>query len=77
VVGTEGEGTTLLRLCSKLYSDVSSEWRGENRVMLEVVDTVSRHTEKRGIWVLDRSGDRGVCSIPSSGTPYIPMFSAT
>jgi len=27
--------------------------------MLEVVDTVSRHTEKRGIWVLDRGGDRG------------------
>jgi hypothetical protein len=38
---------------------VSPEWRGENRVMLEVVDTVSRHTEKRGIWVLDRGGDRG------------------
>jgi len=54
VVGTEREATTLLPLCSKLYSDVSPEWRGENRVMLEVVDTVSRHTEKRGIWVLDR-----------------------
>jgi hypothetical protein len=59
VVGTEREGTTLLPLCSKLYSDVSPEWRGENRVMLEVIDTVSRHTEKRGIWVLDRGGDRG------------------
>jgi len=59
VVGTEREGTTLLPLCSKLYSDVSPEWRGENRVMLEVIDTVSRHTGKRGIWVLDRGGDRG------------------
>jgi hypothetical protein len=59
VVGTEREGTTLLPLCSKLYSEVSPEWRGENRVMLEVVDTVSRHTGKRGIWVLDRGGDRG------------------
>jgi hypothetical protein len=59
VVGTEREATTILPLCSKLYSDVSPEWRGENRVMLEVVDTVSRHTGKRGIWVLDRGGDRG------------------
>ncbi|HUV06382.1 MAG TPA: transposase, partial [Spirochaetia bacterium] len=59
VVGTEREGTTLLPLCSKLYSDVSPEWRGENRVMLEVIDIVSRHAGKRGIWVLDRGGDRG------------------
>ena len=59
VVGTEREGTTILPVLNKLYSDVSPEWRGENRVMLEVVDTVSRHTGKRGIWVLDRGGDRG------------------
>ena len=55
----ERGGTTILPLCSQLYSDVSPEWRGENRVMLEEVDTVSRHTGKRGIWVLDRRGDRG------------------
>ena len=59
VVGTEGEGTTILPVCNKLYSDVSPEWRGENRVMLEVIDTVSRQSGKRGIWVLDRGGDRG------------------
>jgi hypothetical protein len=59
VVGTESEGTTILPVLNKLYSDVSPEWRGENRVMLEVIDTVSRHTGKRGIWVLDRGGDRG------------------
>jgi hypothetical protein len=59
VVGTEREGTTILPVLNKLYSDVSPEWRGEDRVMLEVIDTVSRHTGKRGIWVLDRGGDRG------------------
>jgi hypothetical protein len=35
VVGTEREGTTILPVLNKLYSAVSPEWRGENRVRSE------------------------------------------
>jgi hypothetical protein len=58
VVGTEVGETGIIPLYSSLYSQQAPEFRSENRQMERAMDRVSVHTQKRGVWVLDRGGDR-------------------
>lgn len=58
VVGTEVGETGIILLYSALYSQQAPDLRSENRQMERAMDRVSVHTQKRGVWVLDRGGDR-------------------
>jgi len=58
VVGTEKGETGIIPLYSSLYSQQAPEFRSENRQIERAMERVSTFTEKRGIWVLDRGGDR-------------------
>jgi len=58
VIGAEGEERVLNPLYSRLYSQAGPDFRSENAEVRKAISFVSQHTEKRGIWVLDRGGDR-------------------
>ena len=60
VIGAEVEGERVLPLYHTLYSQESEGWESENAEMLRAIRTVGRHVEKRGIWTIDRGGDRPV-----------------
>jgi hypothetical protein len=58
VVGAEAGKTTILPLYNRLYSQCCPEFRSENEEIEEAIETVSSQTQGRGVWVLDRGGDR-------------------
>lgn len=58
VIGAEGEERVLTPLYSRLYSQAGPDFRSENAEVRKAISFVSKHTEKRGIWVMDRGGDR-------------------
>lgn len=70
VVATEIDGSGIVPLVGKLYSTEAPEWMGENSEILTVMDLVSGVTKKRGIWVLDRGGDRRKLIIPMLNRNY-------
>jgi hypothetical protein len=45
-------------LYQKLYSAEAKDFRSENDEVLTAVDLIRSHTQGRGIWVIDRGGDR-------------------
>jgi hypothetical protein len=63
VIGTENrveaEETAITPLYGELYSQAAPEFKSENHEILRAIQQVSTATEKRGIWVIDRGGDRG------------------
>ena len=70
VVATEIDGSGIVPLVGKLYSTEAPDWMGENSEILTVMDLVSGVTKKRGIWVLDRGGDRRNLIIPMLNRNY-------
>jgi len=58
VIATEVEGERMVPLVGKLYSALAPGHVRENREILEVMDMVADAVNKRGIWVMDRGGDR-------------------
>lgn len=58
VVATEVEGDWLVPLLARLYSSEAPGHVSENAEMLEAMETVAGAVKKRGIWVIDRGGDR-------------------
>jgi len=58
VIGAEPGERALTPLYSRLYSQASPDFKSENAEIRKAISFVSEHTEKRGIWVLDRGGDR-------------------
>ena len=58
VVGAELDRAELVPLYQRLYSVEAPQFISENEEILRAVDRVSEAVEKRGIWVIDRGGDR-------------------
>lgn len=58
VVGTEAGESVFIPLYNRLYSQAGPDFISENAEVRKAISLVSEHTEKRGIWVLDRGGDR-------------------
>ena len=58
VVGADVEGEELVPLYGELYSHLADGFESENRQIWKAVDAVIAHTGKRGIWAMDRGGDR-------------------
>jgi hypothetical protein len=51
-------GSEIVPLYQKLYSTLAEDFHGENAELLGAVDWIGTFTGWRGIWVMDRGGDR-------------------
>ena len=58
VLGADVEGEDLIPLYGELYSQEANNFRSENRQILNAVDRVMEGIGPRGIWAMDRGGDR-------------------
>jgi hypothetical protein len=58
VVGVETQGQEITPLYGELYSQSAIDFISENEEIFKAIRLVSRATEKRGVWVIDRGGDR-------------------
>jgi hypothetical protein len=60
VIGVENAGNEITPLYSELYSQEARDFVSENDEILKAIRLVSTAVERRGIWVIDRGGDRGL-----------------
>src|SRR5215831_3770818 len=58
VTAAEVNGSEIVPLYQKLYSAAAKDFRSENDEVLAAVDLIRSQTQGRGIWVIDRGGDR-------------------
>jgi hypothetical protein len=58
ITGAEGSGSEVVPMYQKLYSVEAQEFLGENAELRAGVALVRAHTPGRGIWTVDRGGDR-------------------
>lgn len=59
VIGVENEGNEITPLYGELYSSSAKDFVSENREILRALRQVSEAVGQRGVWVIDRGGDRG------------------
>lgn len=59
VVGVECGEKEITPLYHELYSQRSPDFVSENREIVRAIEKVGEHIKGRGIWVIDRGGDRG------------------
>lgn len=58
VTAAEINGSEIVPLYQKLFSVAAKEFTSENAEVLAAVDRIRTHTQGRGIWTMDRGGDR-------------------
>lgn len=58
VVGVENASSEIVPLVHRLYSQDASDFVSENNELLDAMSKVYKATEGRGIFVIDRGGDR-------------------
>jgi hypothetical protein len=58
IVGANTKGTKIVPLYGRLFSQAVAGHRSENEEIREAVREVAEGVRKRGIWVMDRGGDR-------------------
>lgn len=58
VIGTQVDSSRMVPLYQQLWSSEAPDFVSENEEILAAVDTVRAHTARRGVWVVDRGGDR-------------------
>jgi len=58
ILGADVEGEDLIPLYGELYSQEANEFRSENRQILNAIDRVMEGIGQKGIWAIDRGGDR-------------------
>jgi hypothetical protein len=59
IVGANTKGTKIVPLYGRLFSHAVEGHRSENEEIRAAIREVSEGLRKRGIWVMDRGGDRG------------------
>jgi len=59
VIGVDNEGNEITPLYGELYSSSAHDFVSENREILRALGKISRAVGGKGIWVMDRGGDRG------------------
>jgi hypothetical protein len=59
VIGVENEGNEITPLYGELYSSQAKDFVSENREILKALRKISRAVGEKGVWVIDRGGDRG------------------
>lgn len=60
ILGADIEGEDLIPLYGELYSQEAKDFTSENSQILHAIDRVTEGTGKKGIWTIDRGGDRSV-----------------
>ena len=58
VLGADVEGEDLIPLYGELYSQEAEGFRSENRQILNAIDRVMEGIGQKGVWAIDRGGDR-------------------
>jgi hypothetical protein len=58
VTAAEVNGSEIVPLYQKLFSVEAKDFTSENAEVLAAVDLIRTHTQGRGIWAIDRGGDR-------------------
>lgn len=58
VVAVQRGTAEVIPLYQELYSQEAPDFVSENREILEAIETISQAARGRGIWVMDRGGDR-------------------
>ena len=58
VTAAEVGGSEIVPLYQKLFSVEAEDFTSENAEVLAAVDLIRTHTRGRGIWTIDRGGDR-------------------
>ena len=58
VVGVERGSAEVMLLDQELYSQEAPDFISENDEILKAIERVSKATQGRGVWVMDRGGDR-------------------
>ena len=58
-VAADIEHTRVIPLYCEAYSQEAAGFRSENDHLIRAIDTVSQYVGSRGIWAIDRGGDRG------------------
>jgi hypothetical protein len=58
VTAAEVNGSEIVPLHQKLFSVEAKEFSSENAEILAAVDLIGTYTQGRGIWAIDRGGDR-------------------
>lgn len=64
VLAAHPYGDRIVPLYGELYSQEAESFESENAEMLRAIERVSQATDKRGIWAIDRGGDRRKILIP-------------
>lgn len=64
VVATERRSARIVPLYQELYSQAAPGFDSENRQILQAIDKVDAAVGGRGIWVMDRGGDRRRVLLP-------------
>ncbi len=59
VIGVENEGEEITPLHGELYSSQARDFVSENQEILKAIRKISKSVGQRGVWVIDRGGDRG------------------
>jgi hypothetical protein len=73
VIAVENEDTAIVPLYSALYSQAAPDFVSENAEIKGAMAAVSKACEDRGIWVIDRGGDRGTlyADLLESGRSFV------
>ena len=64
IIGAEPGKHMVLPLYNRLYSQRSPDHESENIEILTAIETVSQTTQGKGVWVMDRGGDRDKLLFP-------------
>jgi hypothetical protein len=64
VVATRRRSARIVPLYQELYSQEAPDFESENHQVLQAIETVAEATGERGIWVMDRGGDRRRLLVP-------------
>jgi len=72
ITGAEVNGSEIVPLYQKLYSAEAKEFISENAEVLAGIDLVRTHTHGRGIWAVDRGGDRKKQDEGGCGDTQVP-----
>lgn len=64
VIGADLDEVKIVPLYERLYSQNAPDFDSENQEILKGVDSVRGEVDSRGIWVMDRGGDRAKLLVP-------------
>ena len=67
IIGVECGEPEITPMPMSLWSQEADGFLSENDEILKAIDQVRRHTKEKGIWVIDRAGDRRSLLVPLSG----------